>query len=370
MNATNKEKQYPAAIWTSKSMSKLSSMNLDATYRARIRRLQGEMKVTKIRPFTLEDAEAVVDLFNAHSRSQFGENDSELDEMLVDWTTPGLDLAESTRVVESESGEIIGYAELWDISKPHVTKYAWAVLHPELWDGDIFNAMLRWVEKNARSRIALAPENTRVVIKHNLASVDTKRKQALEAYGYEHVRIFLRMVIDLEQAPSAPIIPAGLQIIPIDIDTELEKAVVALEDGFSDHWGHVARPIEVQLAEWRHYIENDKDFDPSLWFLAKDGDEIAGVCRCSKKTVEDPDMGWVNQLCVRKAWRRQGLGMALLKHAFGEFHRRGKERAGLGVDSTSLTNATHLYEKAGMQVNRQYDTYEFELRKGKDLSTK
>ena len=326
--------------------------------------------MTKIRPFTLEDAEAVVDLFNAHSRSQFGENDTELDEMIVDWTSPGLDLAESARVVESESGEIIGYAELWDISKPHVTKYGWAVLHPDLWDNDIFNAMLRWVEKNARERVALAPENTRVVINHGLASVDIKRKQALEAYGYDQVRVFLRMVIDLDQAPSAPKLPAGLQIVPIDLETELKKALVALEDGFADHWGHVEQPLEELLTQWRHKIENDKDFDPSIWFLAKDGDEIAGVCRCSNKTTEDPDMGWVNLLCVRKPWRRQGLGMALLKHAFGEFHRRGKERAGLGVDSTSLTNATHLYEKAGMHVDRQYDTYEFELREGKDLVKK
>jgi len=43
---------------------------------------------------------------------------------------------------------------------------------------------------------------------------------------------------------------------------------------------------------------------------------------------------------------------------------------GLGVDSTSLTNATRLYEKAGMHVDRQYDTYEYELRQGKDLAKK
>lgn len=324
--------------------------------------------MTKIRPFTLDDAEAVVDLFNAHSRSQFGKNDSTLDEMLVDWTTPGWDLAESARVVESESGEVVGYAELWDISKPHVTKYAWAVLHPDLWDEDIFNAMLRWIEKNARERIALAPDGTRVVLSHGLAHVDAKRKTALEAYGFNQVRVFLRMVIDLDQEPSRPDLPAGLRIVPIDLETELKEALIAMEDGFADHWGHVPHPIEEQLKQWDHHIENDKDFDPTIWFLAKDGDEIAGICRCSNKTTEDPDMGWVNQLCVRKAWRRQGLGMALLKHAFGEFYRRGKERVGLGVDSTSLTNATRLYEKAGMHVDRQYDTYEYELRQGKDLA--
>ena len=81
-------------------------------------------------------------------------------------------------------------------------------------------------------------------------------------------------------------------------------------------------------------------------------------------------MGWVNQLCVRKPWRRKGLGMALLLTSFNEFYRRGKKRAGLGVDATSLTHATRLYEKAGMHVTGKYDTYELELRPGKDLMTK
>jgi hypothetical protein len=61
--------------------------------------------------------------------------------------------------------------------------------------------------------------------------------------------------------------------------------------------------------------------------------------------------------------------MAMLQHAFGEFYRRGKQRVGLGVDATSLTNATQLYERAGMHVARQYDTYSFEIRPGKDITT-
>ena len=81
------------------------------------------------------------------------------------------------------------------------------------------------------------------------------------------------------------------------------------------------------------------------------------------------DMGWVSTLGVRRPWRRKGLGLALLQHSFGEFHRRGKCRVGLGVDADSLTGATRLYEKAGMEVHRQYASYEKELRAGVDLST-
>jgi len=41
---------------------------------------------------------------------------------------------------------------------------------------------------------------------------------------------------------------------------------------------------------------------------------------------------------------------------------------GLGVDAGSLTGATRLYERAGMRPIRQFDTYELELRPGRDIS--
>ena len=47
-----------------------------------------------------------------------------------------------------------------------------------------------------------------------------------------------------------------------------------------------------------------------------------------------------------------GLGEALLLHSFAEFRRRGYSRATLGVDATSPTGATRLYERAGMRVYR------------------
>ena len=57
-------------------------------------------------------------------------------------------------------------------------------------------------------------------------------------------------------------------------------------------------------------------------------------------------------LGVRRAWRRQGLGEALLLHSFAEFRRRGLTRGTLGVDASSATGATRLYERAGMSVYR------------------
>lgn len=325
---------------------------------------------TKLRPFTLEDAPEVVDLMNARSQAILGVKAYDLAEMIEDWISPGLDLKKATRVLEDEQGTIIGYVEVWDINPPHVIKYVSAIMDPAQWDDDCYRYMLRWAEECACERIPLAPTGARVVINDGTSSKDTRRKKALEDYGYKLVRHFYRMVIELDQGPSAPVLPDGLTITPIQIETELRDVVVAMEDGFADHWGHVQRSVEDLLEQWDHHIANSADFDPTLWFLAKDGDEIAGICRCTNKIPEDPTMGWVNQLCVRKPWRRRGLGMTLLLTAFNELYRRGKPKVGLAVDAASLTNATRLYEKAGMHVTQQYDTYEMELRPGKDLAKK
>jgi ribosomal protein S18 acetylase RimI-like enzyme len=100
-----------------------------------------------------------------------------------------------------------------------------------------------------------------------------------------------------------------------------------------------------------------------------DGNEIAGICLCRPVDAEDSESGWVNELGVRRAWRKQGLGFVLLKHAFAAFYARGQKRAALGVDASSLTNATRLYERAGMRVVRQFDQFEKELRPGLEIST-
>ena len=324
---------------------------------------------TKLRPFNLDDAQETVDLFNACSQALFGWDNCNLNDLMNEWTSPGVVVEEMIRVLEDENGKIIGYIDVWDISKPHVTKYVFGVLHPDHWDDIRYREMLIWAEGLARERINLAPTGTRVVMSQGISNKDIQRKKALESYGFELVRHFVQMEIELKEKPLTQELPAGIAIMPIDINTELEDALLAMEDGFKDHWGHVDRPFEEVLTQWQHFLENDQDFDPTLWFLAKSGDQIAGICRCHPNTVEDPEMGWVNQLCVRKPWRRQGLGMALLLTALEEFYQRGKKRGGLAVDAASLTNATRLYEKAGMHVTQQYDTYEMALRPGKDLAT-
>jgi len=133
----------------------------------------------------------------------------------------------------------------------------------------------------------------------------------------------------------------------------------AHEEAFSDHWGHTPGTYE----KWQLHMTNHEDFDPSLWHIAWDGDQIAGYSLCRYRM----GIGWVGTLGVRRAWRKRGLGEALLLHSFGEFHKRGKDVIGLGVDAANPTGATRLYQKAGMKVAAEYVIYEKELRAGREM---
>ena len=88
----------------------------------------------------------------------------------------------------------------------------------------------------------------------------------------------------------------------------------------------------------------------------------AALCR-----ARDDGSGWVNNLAVLRPWRKQGVGLALLRHAFAAFYQRGIRKIGLGVDAQSLTGAQRLYERAGMHVAVRIARYEKEVRAGKDL---
>lgn len=114
---------------------------------------------------------------------------------------------------------------------------------------------------------------------------------------------------------------------------------------------------------WLHEeVEGEgSGFDPGLWFLATDGDEVAGVLIGREATPEAADTGEVSELGVRRGWRGRGVGLALLLTVFHELRGRGVRAAQLRVDAESLTGATRLYERAGTRLVQRSEHWEKEL---------
>lgn len=331
-----------------------------------------------IRGATMNDLEKAVELFNICAEAMIGKPEAELEDIRNDWLTPGFDLEGSTRVVivpdgqsnGQATGQMIGYVEVWDINSVPVTPWVWGRVHPDFEGLGIGTRLLTWAEARARRAIPRVPDGARVAMLTGTISTYHPPKRLFERLGMTVIRQFYDMVIELDKDIPEPKWPENIQLRTFAEVPDLTAVFNSFDEAFKDHWGHVEGPVDEELERWRHWIENDKEFDPTLWFLAMDGDEIAAVSLCRPKLPEDAEMGHVNVLGVRRQWRRQGLALALLHQTFGEFRQRGQKRVSLGVDATSLTGANQLYVKAGMHVYRQFDSYEKVLRPGKDLSLK
>jgi mycothiol synthase len=187
--------------------------------------------------------------------------------------------------------------------------------------------------------------------------------------GYTYMRSGYRMLIEMEEPAPQPVWPDGITLRTYNAE-DAEAIYHAFVDSFRDHFGFVEEPFEQGFKRFQHFQLSGHDFDPTLIFLAIDesSGQMAGFNICQPHVHDDPQVGWVGILGVRRPWRKRGLGLALLRHSFNEFYRRGKRKVGLGVDAQNLTGALRLYENAGMHVYEAFDQYEKELRAGTEIS--
>jgi len=318
------------------------------------------------RPARLDDADAVCALCNAWSMQREGVATNNPTETRIDWQIPGFDIETDTVVVE-RGGSVIAYASAWDTDEPHVRVGCLLRVHPDHDNPELEEALLRWLEARARKAIELAPPEARVTVSHGAFFKDDRRKDLLLRHGYELVRHFVRLRIELDGTPEPAEVPEGIAIRPFDPETDLRATVAAVQDAFRDHWGFVESDFEEELAQWNHWVREDPDFDPGVWLIAWEGDEVVGACNGSANRPEGEQFGYIYTLAVRKPWRGRGIARALLRHSFAAFHERGKTLVDLDADAANLTGAMRLYESVGMSEAWRNDAYEKELRPGIDL---
>lgn len=294
------------------------------------------------------DLEPVLEVLRAADSSIAGDSDWTASDLAHEWSD--LDLARDAWVFELD-GTVAGYASFYARGGRLSGD---GYVHPGYRNRGIGSEILRVTEERARAEEASIESGERVYLQN--ASLDDDCTQAFyRAHGYEPVRGFRGMTIDLEAEPEVPAVP-GIEIRPVDHPAEARALHQAHQEAFSTHWEFRPMPWE----EWEDKRIGRETFDPTLWWLAVDGDEIAGLAMCEHK--RDPDQGWVDALGVRPAYRRRGIAEALLKTAFAEFFRRGERKVGLGVDAESPTGATRLYERAGMRTLWHAVVWEKELR--------
>lgn len=299
------------------------------------------MTAFRVEAAVAADAAAVTAVRVALETSLYGRSSLSQADVEDEWLD--LDLERNARVVR-DGERVVGFGavrqegELWE---------AEGFAHPDALGRGIGALIATGLEEHA------ARCGARRI--HTVAfEVDAAARGLLQSLGYSVVRVFREMRIELQTPPPGPDWPDGLRVVAFDVERDALEFHAACEEAFVDHWEHTPREFEL----WSRSHIGSQRFDPTLWCVVRSGDEIAAGTICAGDTYGG---GWVHVLFTRRAWRKHGVGAALLSDSFARFWERGEHSIGLGVDAASDTGAFRLYERAGMSPKLGFVVYEKEL---------
>jgi mycothiol synthase len=305
-----------------------------------------------LREATVDDADAIAELINDVNVAETGFPWTTAEEVRGDLTAPDRDPGNDVVLVEA-GGAIVGYLSVTVDAEDAMTLNQLAWVRPRDWGRGLSSWLLRIGERRA---VTLADRGA--VLHVACWATNVAARRLFSDLGYAPVRTFHQMRIELT-SPIEAVVPPGIDVRPFDSATDRLPTYAALAEAFADHWGHPFDPFE----QWvHHHIDGaGADFDPELWFVALDGQEVVGAICTRPHLTSAPDTASVELLGVRRPWRGRGIARALLFAAFEVVRRRGIGAIELGVDSTNPTGATQLYEGVGMHVVHSFEVWEKEL---------
>lgn len=255
--------------------------------------------------------------------------------------------------------EVIGYSRVWWWAEPngkHLYSH-FAFLLPEWRRDGVRRAMLHYNEGRLREIAAGHPKDVPRIFDTWVSGGETHWESLLTSEGYEGVRFGFSMVRpDLDNIPDLPL-PEGLEIRPIEPKDYLVVWAAARE-AFRDEWGYSEDEWADQHFEaW----QQEPTFDPSLWQVAWDGDQVAGMVLNFIDAKENREYGrkrgYTETICVCRPWRRRGLARALIARSFRVIREQGMTEAALGVDSQNPNGALQLYKSMGFRVAKRHTAY-------------
>jgi len=283
-------------------------------------------QVDVLRPFTEADVDEVLSVY----RKAWGDGRPIDRGELLSWLRNPEIEPDALRVLEID-GSVVGYGDV-SVESDAV---ALEVAAPEHWD-----VFLEWAEGIARrDRVG----RVRVVSYAGdaLASVAASR-------GYELWRSNYTMRIDFAEGPPDDV----AFLSSLDLRTYAAADEDALRAAMNEAFAADPFFHQATAAHFREYFLHARGFDPSLWLLTWDGDELAGFVLAYPERLGE-EIGFIHSLGVRPAWRRNGLGETLLRSAFRLLYERGLCACILGVDASNETGALRLYERVGMRCVRE-----------------
>ena len=231
----------------------------------------------------------------------------------------------------------------------------WGAVLPEMRRRRLGTALHHWARGHLRVRTDAHPEAATRHYRTWALEQEVGDIALFEQEGFVPIRYGFEMRRFLTGTLPEHPLPEGLELRPVR-DQDLRTILIGEDEAFRDHWGHHAM-TEDDIRSVLEFPETD----PSLWQVAWDGDEVAGVVQNYIFTAENAQLdlrrGWLERVSVRRPWRGRGLAKALCAASFRVLRERGMDEAWLGVDGANPTGALQLYEGLGFMVSRRWQAY-------------
>ena len=185
------------------------------------------------------------------------------------FSTPGFDLGSSVWVVEASQGEIVGSILVMDLASPPVHPNVYGCVHPKYEGQGIGTFLVHWAEARARKAIDRVPEGARVSMYLQSSNTHEPTRHLFKKLGLIPVRYSWVMMTSLDKAPPEPQWPEGIRLSTYQEMTDIQAIYSAVAEAFEDHGGRLKQEDErKRFQRFKHSIENDDTFDPTLLYLA------------------------------------------------------------------------------------------------------
>ncbi|HKJ27108.1 MAG TPA: GNAT family N-acetyltransferase [Anaerolineales bacterium] len=235
-------------------------------------------------------------------------------------------------------------------------RYAfWINLHPEWRSKGIGSTLLDLLVNRLNEYASQHPDEIEKFFQLYTAKAQTWMIALLEERGFKPIRYSFEMVRPCSQPVDVLPLPEGVEVRPIQPD-DVRKVWDADIEAFRDHFGF-SEPTEERYQAW----QNQSSFNPALWKVAWDGDEIAGQVLNFVDEGENKEYGrkrgYTEDISTRRPWRRQGIARALLSQSIKMFQEMGMDETALGVDAENPSGALKLYEDLGYREHRRWMVY-------------
>jgi GNAT superfamily N-acetyltransferase len=300
------------------------------------------------RPFRGEtDFPAMVEIMNATARADRLEYNETVDDIARLFASLTNCDPQEDMIFAETAGRPIAYGRVfWREEVTGLRLYtSLGFIDPEFRRRGLGTVMLAW--NQARLAEIARGHDPEIEKAYNAYAADASSGNValLERSGYEMARRMAEMVRPIEPPPPPAPLPEGLRVVPAEPD-HYPAVWNARADAYRDHWGFIP-PTAGDYEQW----QRARRFQPTLWEIAWDGDEVAGAVLnhvdVQRNAWSGKKRGYTQDVFVRRPWRRRGLARALLTESILVFREMGMEETLLAVDATNPLGAHDLYADVG-----------------------